>query len=47
MTDTKNDNQDAPGITRRDFVGGTLLGTGTALHGMSLWPYAPPVHTSE
>ena len=35
MTDTKNDDQGAPGITRRDFVGGTLLGTGTALLGMA------------
>ena len=25
----------APGVTRRDFVGGTLLGTGTALLGMA------------
>ena len=35
MAGTKNEDQDAPGITRRDFVGGTLLGTGTALLGMA------------
>ena len=32
MSDQKND---GPEITRRDFVGGTLLGTGTALLGMA------------
>jgi hypothetical protein len=35
MTDTKNDNQDAPGITRRDFVGIFLSSTSTALLSMA------------
>ena len=44
MSDTKDDPgssrtraamEAVPGVTRRDFVGGTLLGTGTALLGMA------------